>query len=97
MITEQKGFTIRHLVIVIAAIYTVAKQPTNFSQPAQEEQTVSNSQIQMISIAKLRADDNAEIAKLIEATINVGFFYAVEHDVDTQTIRQEAQDFFGLS
>lgn len=96
MITEQKGFTIRHLVIVVA-IYTVANTLVNFSQTAQEEQTVSNSQIQKISIAKLRADDNAEIAKLIEATINVGFFYAVEHDVDTQTIRQEAQDFFGLS
>ena len=96
MIAEQKGFTIRHLVIVVA-IYTVANTLVNFSQTAQEEQTVSNSQIQKISIAKLRADDNAEIAKLIEATINVGFFYAVEHEVDTQTIRQEAQDFFGLS
>ena len=45
MITEEKGFTIRHLVTVVA-IYTVVRQLANFSMNAMEEQTASNSQIQ---------------------------------------------------
>ena len=56
----------------------------------------NTAKIEQISIAKLRAGNNFEISKLIDATINIGFFYAVDHNVDTQVIRDEANDFFEL-
>ncbi len=49
-----------------------------------------------ISIAKLNAKDKNEIDRLIEATITVGFFYAVDHGVNTDVIRKQALALFAL-
>ena len=44
----------------------------------------------------MRDNDEAEIAKLIHATTVIGFFYAVDHGIDTARVRKEANDFFDL-
>ena len=36
------------------------------------------------------------IAKLIRATTTIGFYYAVDHGIDTERVRKEATSFFDL-
>ena len=45
----------------------------------------------------MRDNNPFEISKLIHATTTVGFFYAVDHGVDTSCIRNEANEFFNLA
>ena len=44
----------------------------------------------------MRENDEAEIAKLIRATTTIGFYYAVDHGIDTERVRKEATSFFDL-
>ena len=53
-------------------------------------------QVEQISIKLLRENNPDEIAKLVRATTTIGFYYAVDHGIDTDRVRKEATDFFEL-
>ena len=52
--------------------------------------------VEQISIKLLRENNQDEIAKLIRATTTIGFYYAVDHGIDTNRVRKEATSFFDL-
>ena len=49
---------------------------------------VEDSHLLQISVAKLRSQDPVEIARLMEVTTTIGFFYAVDHGADKELMKK---------